>query len=212
MERSPQSGLFFANKFARIYFLSFEEVMGKIDFDKLLDLAGLSQLKDNQPSDDLDRMIDFVDISSLSQALEAMVGSRGSRGFALRVGRVLFNNHLKNFGALAGLNDSDFIKLTLVGRTNLALLAASKIFSKMTDQTTTVIEKEGEYIWVTHNCPYCWGRSSLDKPVCFITIGFLQALLTSASNGLEYRVNEVKCQATGDENCEIVILKDTLPA
>jgi hypothetical protein len=212
MEHNSKSGLYFSNKFARIYLLAFEEVIGKNDFDKLLELAGLSNLKDDYPVDDLDRVFDFADISSLYQALEEMVGSRGSRGFAQRVGRILFTNHLKNFGALAGLNDPDFKILPLDFRVNLALVAASRIFSKMTDQHTTIIEKEGEYIWVTHNCPNCWGRRGLDKPVCFITVGLLQALLTSVSNGLEYRINEMKCQATGDESCEVVILKEAVPA
>lgn len=208
MERIKESGLFSANKFARITFSAYEDVLGKNGFNTILNLAGLSHWVDNFPADNLERKFDFADLSSLYLALEELYGPRGGRGLALRVGRVTFTDFMKNFGALAGLNAPEFKILSLKTRLELSLLAASRIFSKMTDQTTTVTETEGEYIWLTHTCPICWGRTNLDKGICFSTIGFLQAMLSGVSGGLEFKVTETKCQAMGDKFCEIVIQKE----
>ena len=84
------------------------------------------------------------------------------------------------------------------------------IFTQLTDQYTTVEEKDNEFIWTIHKCPVCWGRTGADKPVCFISTGLLQESLKWVSGGNEFRVNESKCVAMGEEICEFVIQKDPI--
>lgn len=208
MERIPKSGYYYANKFARIALAAYEEVMGKNGLNAILNLAGLSHLIDNYPPDNLEREFDFADFSSIHIALEEMYGPRGGRGLALRAGRATFNDALRNFGALAGVGDLAFKVLPLQAKLRIGLPAAAKIFSQITDQETTVEETENEFLWKIHRCPVCWGRSGADKPVCYIATGLLQAMLTWVSGGLEFRVNESKCVAVGDELCEFVIQKE----
>jgi predicted hydrocarbon binding protein len=83
----------------------------------------------------------------------------------------------------------------------------AKIFSQISDQLTTVEEKENEFIYTIHRCPVCWGREGADRPVCFIAVGLLQEGLKWVSGGSEFRVNESKCVAVGDDVCEFVIQK-----
>lgn len=208
MERIKESGLFYPNKFARITFLAIEDVLGKNGFGSILNLAGLNHWVDNCPPDDLEREFDFSDLSSIYLALEETYGPRGGRGLALRVGKVIYTDYLKSFGALAGFSDPEFKQLPLKMKIGISLKAASNIFTLMTDQRTSVFETNNEYIWTTHSCPFCWGRTIQDKVVCFPTIGFLQAMLNDISGGLEFKVNEIKCHAMGSEVCEILILKD----
>ncbi len=208
MERIPKSGFYYANKFARIALQAYEEVMGKNGLNAILNLAGLGHLIDNYPPDNLEREFDFADFSSIHIALEEMYGPRGGRGLALRAGRATFNDALRNFGALAGVGDLAFKVLPLQAKLRIGLPAAAKIFSQITDQETTVEEAENEFLWKIHRCPVCWGRAGADKPVCYIATGLLQAMLSWVSGGLEFRVNESKCVAVGDELCEFVIQKE----
>lgn len=208
MERIPKSGFYYANKFARIALQAYEEVMGKNGLNAILNLAGLGHLIDNYPPDNLEREFDFADFSSIHIALEEMYGPRGGRGLALRAGRATFNDALRNFGALAGVGDLAFKVLPLQAKLRIGLPAAAKIFSQITDQETTVEETENEFLWKIHRCPVCWGRTGADKPVCYIATGLLQAMLSWVSGGLEFRVNESKCVAVGDELCEFVIQKE----
>jgi predicted hydrocarbon binding protein len=80
----------------------------------------------------------------------------------------------------------------------------------MTDQHSTVDETDDSFIWTIHRCPICWTRTGADKPVCYISTGLLQAMLTWVSGGLEFRVNESKCCAVGDTVCEFVIQKEPI--
>ncbi len=210
MEPIPKSGYYYANKFALITLKAYEEVMGKNGLNAILNLAGLSHLIDNYPPDNLEREFDFADFTAIHVALEEMYGPRGGRGLALRAGRATFNDALKNFGALAGVGDLAFKVLPLVAKLRIGLPASAKIFSQVTDQYSTVDETENEFIWTIHRCPICWGRHGLDKPVCYISTGLLQAMLTWVSGGLEFRVNESKCHAMGDPVCEFVIQKEPL--
>jgi predicted hydrocarbon binding protein len=86
----------------------------------------------------------------------------------------------------------------------------ARIFSQISDQYSTVVEQENEFIYTIHKCPQCWGRKALDKPVCFMGGGLLQEGLKWLSGGSEFRVNESKCMAMGDDVCEYVIQKDPI--
>jgi predicted hydrocarbon binding protein len=207
MEPIPKSGLYYANKFVLITIKSLEEVMGRNGLNAILNLAHLPQLIDNYPLDNLHREFDFADFSALNQALEEMYGPRGGRGLALRAGRAAFTDALRNFGALAGVGDLAFRVLPLGAKLRIGLPAMAKIFSQVSDQTSTVKEYDDEFIYTIHRCPVCWGRSGLDKPVCFVATGLLQASLKWVSGGMEFSVHESKCVAMGDEVCDFVIKK-----
>jgi predicted hydrocarbon binding protein len=207
MESIPKSGFYYPNKFALIMIDALEDVMGKNGLNAILNLANLGDLIDNSPADNLNKEFDFSDISAINMALEEMYGPRGGRGLALRAGRATFDDALKDFGALAGAGDLAFKVLPLDAKLRIGVPAVAKIFSQMSDQISTSEEKESEFIYTIHRCPVCWGRSGEDKPVCFIATGLLQAALVWVSGGKEFRVNESKCVAMGDEVCEFVIQK-----
>ena len=103
-----------------------------------------------------------------------------------------------------------FKVLPLEAKLRIGIPAMAKIFSQMSDQHSTTEEHENEFIYTIHRCPVCWGRSGEDKPVCFVATGLLQAGLKWVSGGREFRVNESKCMAKGDDVCEFVIQKTPL--
>ena len=204
------SGLFYPNKFGLITIKALEDVMGRNGLNAILNLAGLTKYTDGHPPDNLEKGFDFSELSSLGVALEEMYGPRGGRGLALRAGRATFSDALKDFGALAGVGDLAFKVLPLQAKLRIGLPAMAKIFSQVSDQETTVEEKDAEFIYSIHKCPVCWGRTNADKPVCFVATGLLQEGLKWISGGNEFRVNESRCHAMGDEVCEFVIQKEPL--
>jgi predicted hydrocarbon binding protein len=136
-----------------------------------------------------------------------MYGPRGGRGLALRAGRAAFADALRNFGALAGAGDLAFKVLPLQAKMRIGIPAMARIFTQISDQYSTVQEQEHEFVYTIHRCPVCWGRTGVDKPVCFVAVGLLQEGLKWLSGGNEFRVNESKCVAMGDEVCDFVIQK-----
>lgn len=207
MEPIPPSGLYYPNKFALITLDAFEQVMGKNGLNAILNLAHLSHLIDNYPPDNLNKEFDFANYTAINVALEEMYGPRGGRGLALRAGRALFADALRNFGALAGVGDLAFKVLPLPAKLKIGLPAMARIFTQVSDQKTTVQDEGNEIIYTIHKCPVCWSRKGSDKPVCFIAVGLLQEGLKWVSGGSEFRVNESKCVAMGDDVCEFVIQK-----
>lgn len=207
MDPIPKSGYYYANKMSYIHLKAIEDVMGKNGLNAILNLAHLSHLIDNYPPDNLGREFDFADFSAFNLALEEMYGPRGGRGLALRAGRAAFADALTNFGALAGAGDRAFKVLPLKAKMRIGIPAMAKIFSQISDQYSTVEERESVYIYSIHRCPVCWGRHDEEKPVCSAAIGLLQEGLKWLSGGNEFRVNESKCFATNDDMCEFVIQK-----
>lgn len=210
MSPVEKSGLYYNNKFGLITIKSLEEVMGKNGLNAILNLAGLNNYVDSYPPDNLEKGFDFAELSAIGQALEEMYGPRGGRGLALRAGRATFSDALRNFGALAGVADLAFVVLPLQSKLRIGLPAFARIFTQLTDQHTTVEEKDNEFVWTIHKCPVCWGRHGSDRPVCFIATGLLQESLKWVSGGNEFRVNESRCVAMGDTVCEFIIQKEPL--
>jgi predicted hydrocarbon binding protein len=208
MEHIPKSGTYTTNKFACITLEGYEKVIGKKGVNDILDLAGLGSLSDHYPPDNLEYAFDFADFTAFQVALEERYGRRGSRGIALRAGRTIFNDALRNYGALAGIGDQAFQELPLQTRIRIGLPASAKILSKLTNQLLTVNEMENAFIWTTQRCPVCWNRSGAGRPICDISTGLLQSMLTWITGGLEYHINETKCCAVGDNVCEFVIRKE----
>ena len=209
MDPIPKSGLYYPNKIVRIALTAIEDVMGKNGLNAILNLASLSHLIDNYPSDNLERQFDFADFSAISGALEEMYGPRGWRGLALRAGRATFSEGLRNFGALAGAGDLAFKVLPLQAKVHIGLPAMAKIFSTTSDQRSTVVEHQDHFIYTIHKCPVCWGRT-VDKPACFMAAGLLQEGLKWVSGGREFKVVQTACHAAGDAVCDFHVCKDPI--
>lgn len=206
MDPIPNSGYYYANKIVFIALKALEEVMGKNGLNAILNLANLPHLINNPPPNNLAREFDFADFSAINLALEEMYGPRGGRGLALRAGRAAFADSLRNFGALAGVGDLAFKVLPLSAKLRIGIPAMARVFSQISDQHSTVKEYDDHFVYTIHKCPVCWGRTS-DKPVCFMATGLLLGGLKWVSGGNEFRVNESKCVAMGDEVCDFVIQK-----
>jgi hypothetical protein len=209
VEPIPKSGLYYPNKIARIYLQAMEEVMGKNGLNAILNMAGLSNLLEHYPPDNLNREFDFADYSALNGALEEMYGPRGGRGLSLRAGRASFAQGLRHFGALAGAGDLAFKVLPLGTKLKIGIPAMAKIFSQVSDQKSTVEESPAEYRYTMKPCPVCWGRHS-DKPMCHAGAGLLQEGLRWLSGGHEFRVQESKCIGCGDDACVLIVQKEPI--
>jgi len=100
-----KSGLAYPNKFGLILVRALEEVMGRNGLNAILNLGGLSHYIEHPLPDNLEKGFDFAEVAAVNLALEDMYGPRGGRGLSLRVGRAIFADGLRNFGALAGVGD-----------------------------------------------------------------------------------------------------------
>lgn len=210
MDIKASSGYYVTNKFALIALVALQEILGKDEFEAILTLSNLSYFIDNFPTDNFDKEFDFLNISAINQALEEKYGWRGGHGLSIRAGREIFDSGIKNYGALAGAKDQEFRRLPLPARLNLGLQTMASIISQLSDQQVRIEEYQDSFVYSIEDCPDCLGRLGVDKPVCFLEVGLLQEGLKWMSGGQEFRVNESKCFAIGDDVCEFVIQKSPL--
>jgi hypothetical protein len=189
--------------------MALEDVMGKNGLNAILNLAGLSHLIDNYPSDNFDKEFEFAEFSALNWALEEMYGPRGGRGLELRAGRAAFARGLPGFGPLAGVGDLAFKVLPLSAKLKAGLPALAKIFTQFSDQTSDVEDKGDYYTYTMNPCPVCWGRTA-DRPICFAGMGVIEEGLHWVSGGKKFRVDEIECVAAGGEICTYAIYKEPI--
>jgi predicted hydrocarbon binding protein len=204
-----KSGLYYPNKIGRIYLMAMEEVMGSNGIKAVLNLAKVPELIGNYPSNSLAREFDFSDFGAIGAAIEEMYGPRGGRGLALRAGRASFAQGLSEFGSVVGASELAFKVIPLGTKVKVGLKAMAETFTKFSDQTSGVEESDDYFVYTIYQCPVCWGRTS-EKPICYGAVGILQEGLRWVSGGKDFKVEEIKCHAAGDENCVFYIYKEPL--
>jgi len=200
---------YFPNRLGRIVLLAFEEVMGKNGLNAALNLASLSYLIDNYPTDDGNQVISFEVFSQIQNSLEKVFGPHGGRGLALRAGRVFFSNGLRTYGHELGMNNVTF-RLQPPDLKMMDLLhVMTDFFNHQTDQKVSLEESGQKIFWKVERCPWCWGRHGYE-PACQFLVGMLQEALYWVSGGKFYNVVEETCIAQGNPACLIVIDRDPL--
>jgi predicted hydrocarbon binding protein len=200
---------YFPNRLGCIVLLAFEEVMGKNGLNAALNLASLSYLIDNYPTDNGNQVISFEVFSQIQNSLEKVFGPHGGRGLALRAGRVFFSNGLRTYGHELGMNDAAF-RLQPPDLKMMDLLQVmADFFNHQTDQKVSLEESGQKIFWKVERCPWCWGRHGYE-PACQFLVGMLQEALYWVSGGKFYNVVEETCIAQGNPACLIVIDRDPL--
>lgn len=203
------SGFYYPNKIARIYLEVLEDIMGKNGLNSVLHKAGLEQLIDNYPPDNLKKEFDFADFSMLNQSLDDTYGPRGGRVFALRGGKAAVKAGLDAFGAAVGIGGLAMKVLPNDAKLKIGLPAMAAIFTRFSDQTSRVEEKEDRFVYVIERCPVCWGRVA-DRTICHGAVGLLQGGVHWASGGKDYKVVQTRCHAMGHEDCRFDVYKEPL--
>ena len=208
MKKIPDSGYYNTNRFARIFLEAAREITGANGINTLLNFSDLSRYVDEPPPDNLEKEFDFASFSMINNALVEIYGARGGRGLALRMGRSTFDDVLKDYGDLAGIQDAEFKVLPLQEKIKFGLEAMARLFTEMSDQITSVQEQDETYSYQVERCPECWGRQSDEGPLCYFMVGLLKEGLHWVSGGKEFTVTETRCIGQGDEVCEFSIEKE----
>jgi predicted hydrocarbon binding protein len=200
------SGLYYPNRFARLFLLAMEDVMGRQGLHTILSIAGLETYAEDPPPDNMARQFDFTYMAAFSLALENMYGARGGRGIALRIGRAMFSNGMKDFGALAGMASPAFQMLPLEKRLDIGINALASVFSRFSDQDSQILEVEDAYHFVVDISPIAWGRTA-ERPVCHALTGIIQESMRWSSKNYEFHVQEIECRAAGNDTCVFKVNK-----
>lgn len=203
------SQYFYSNKLARIVFRSMEEIIGQKSLQSVMKIAGLDSQVGNFPLDNIAREYPFENISKVQEALEILFGPRGSKGLALRTGRVSFKYGLQEFGPLIGVTDLNFRLAPLEQKLMTGSEMLAEIFNRFSDQKVSVDSDADRIYWRIERCPVCWERSS-DTPICYLAVGFLEESSYWFSGGKTFHIEETSCIAMGDDSCTIQMDKQVL--
>ena len=189
-----------SNKMGRVLLLVLRESLLRDDYAAILNFAGLSQYEKGLPEDNWAKGFDFVLVAKLNQGLSELYGPRGGRRLAIQVGRGFLTRGLREFGALAGIDDLARRKTPAQIKLRDGLMVVARLFSQISDQKAWLEEQDMQFNYHVEQCPVCWGRTA-DKPICFFTVGFLQEVLYLLSDGYDFRVQQTSCTAMGDSSC-----------
>jgi len=201
------SGFYYPNIVAQAYLQALEDVMGTNGFHAVLHLAHLSNLVGQRPPRNWDKGFDFADLSALNGALEDLFGFQGGKWLQGRAGRACFARALQGLETLAGVKDPGFARLPLGTRVRIGITTIAEVLNQVSDQVTRVDQRTEYYFYIIERCPACWGRTA-SRPVCSSAKGLLEEGLHWISGGREFQVDEVECQAMGDEACAFAVYKD----
>ncbi|GAP22314.1 hypothetical protein [Leptolinea tardivitalis] len=203
MKPIPASGLYYPNKFIRIFLLSLEDVAGQNGVKAILNMAGQSNLIGNYPPDNMEGEFDFSHYSMINAALNDLYGSKGARILSLRAGNAVFSESIGDLGNVLDTNSESYQSKSLEEKIEFGLALVRSVISGK-KETSIPRTEDGCFLYSVQHCPVCWGRTT-SAPECFLTAGLLQAVVRWSTNGLDFPVTQVKAHSCGDATCDYVI-------
>jgi len=204
-----QENYFYPNRMGRIVLTAMDDILGNHGVNATLNLAGVQDLVNNYPANNLQLGFRFEELSAIQESVDNIFGIKGGRVIALRTGRETFKYALKEFMPVMGIADLAFRPLHLGIKIKIGLGVFAQTFNKFTDQRVRLSEESDHHLWIIDRCPVCWGRKE-QSPCCHLAVGLLQESLRWVSNGREFHVEEIQCVATGDKACVISIDKQPI--
>jgi len=201
---------FFPAAYMRANLLAAQDVLGEQEFHGVLLLAGLEDLIDNSPPDDIKQAFPVERFSRLWHGIYELYGIRGLRSIGRLAGqRVQVYSAASPSNAVLRAAARTVLKaLPLKARVRIGLRTLSRYFP---DQGIEIEEYAKHWAWRVHRCPNCW-RWTAEHPVCYSWIGYLQAEMAWATEGLKFRIIETECRAKGDNACVFLMDKKPLEA
>jgi hypothetical protein len=196
----PQSGLTYPNRGARAFLLGLEDLLGKHGLEALLKVASLGSWVEQRPPDTLDREVDFLQLTSLTEALNDLYGLRSGSGLARQANRTTFEKAWGNYSALAAFRDEQFLSLSLQRRLEAGGVALARVFNQISDLGIRFQSSDEDLTFEFENCPYCMGIES-DRPVCGAATGWVEGFLKLIGAEDQFTVIETACAAAGGPRC-----------
>jgi predicted hydrocarbon binding protein len=187
-----------------------EQALGPEQLIQVLHQAGLPDLIDNYPPNNLKLEFSFEAVSSLQAATEVLSGEQDGRQALREAGRQMLGIGLAEFDPLLGIADLPTRHLPMGMKLRVGFDTFAMVFNRFTDQRVALGETADGYLWIIERCPVCWGRRT-EAPCCHLAVGVLEESLRWVTNGRRFEVEETECIATGGETCTIHIGKAPLP-
>lgn len=205
MEQDNSANTPFPRWFTSIILKAYERVLGKNDWNGILNLGDLGFLINHPEPSNQENRLYSADLVSIQAAIEQIYGVRGGRGVSLRSGREAFILSTTRSSLLAVLAGFFGKLLPIKNRIRVCLRLVVGKLSPLVGKPILLEEQENYFILTIRQCLECLGRKGAKKPVCYFTTGYLQAMTSWISGGKEIRVNETRCCASGDSVCEFII-------
>lgn len=205
---STNGQYFYPNRIGRIILIAMEQAMGHQRLVEVLDTAGLAYLQ-TLPPNTLDKKFPFEWVSALQQASEKVFGERSGRTMNNRVGRLCFNNGLREFEPVLGISDLPMRLMPVGVKFRVGLQVFAGVFNQFSDQVVTLADDGEDFLWIVERNPVCWGRHTTE-PCCQLAQGILEEAVFWGTGGRRYAVREAECIAVGAPKCLFKIAKQPL--
>lgn len=184
MQKNKQSDPCCANFIARSIFASFEEILGREEFQLVLHQAQLDSYRYAYPPQNLENTFPLHDLKKLFNTISQLYGERSSRGLIFRAGRAWFNRLYHQQSPALGFGSLEFITLPRKLKHQRSAQMLARYFSRFGDwhfQTGL----DGAFVIWQLDCPLD------DNPAVAVNfmdlfLGFWQEALYWLSGGKTY--------------------------
>ncbi len=190
--------------YLRGYLAGLRKITGA-QYPKLLEQAGFSQFTEHYPAATFQPVIKGAQLIQLNQLIAQTLGDDLFNLFQRNLGREFGKYAAAASNALTGYQPLK----TASGSTDLISLlqAIVRVNQRSTNEIIEVQPdpNSDQVLLIYHNCLYCAGRVSLEKPGCPSIVAFYKELLQSLT-GQRVTLTETRCGAMhGEPDCYFTV-------
>ena len=198
-------GLYLPNRFVRITLQALREVVGSGAMKAIFHHAGLPDMEETPPPNDMNCDFSNENFSKLFKSLSDVMGKRGGRSLSIRAGRTTMKLSGMHFGT-SPLPETPALPVLDGDVLLIRLSRLSNFLNSISDMRTIVCKREGQdgFEFLIRQCPNCSEQTSIE-PICAFFEGFIDQAVKDFSYSEDFEVTETECIASGAPNCKFLI-------
>jgi hypothetical protein len=204
MASFPDTEKFLPNRLVWFHWLAMEENIGRMGTQTILRSAGLPAPSASFPWNDLEKSIDFSRYAALCSSIADAYGEQAARDLLFRSARKAFPRLLQGTAAIAGVEGPRFFMQPDHFRITEGLASVSKLLRALSDMRCSSTRTGDGWRFSILLCPECAGRSGEDC-ICQSMAGMIRGALDWFGMDPAVPVREVRCKASGSEECEFSV-------
>jgi len=192
---------FISNMTFRVVLLGIQEIIGENGLNTVLNYAGIKKYRDNFPQNNKEKnTYRASEVTLVDKGVIDIFGNNGASAVLAQVGKMQAKWGLEENPETVAAAKKIFENMSDFETAKTALEMTAAVLSAESDCKAWVTSEGEDLLYHIDEATHCFNIKK-DAPICFVTSGFVSAIIAWATGDNLWQAKEETCMAMGAPHC-----------
>lgn len=192
---------FISNMTFRVVLLGIQDIIGKNGLNTVLNYAEMRKYRDSLPPNNKEKnTCRASEVTLLDKGVIDIFGNNGASAVLAQVGKMQAKWGLEENPETVAEAKKLFENMSEFETAKIALEMTAAVLSAESDCRAWVTSEGEDLLYHIDEATHCFNAKN-DAPICYVTSGFISAILAWATGNNSWQAKEQTCMAMGAAHC-----------